>query len=335
MRGEIIMPGFTTHYIGGILTYKEFPICQLKESISSYKSVYQLGLQGPDIFLYNLLDLLPKTHPPLGTYMHTKHTGAFIHNCLKHIISASKKEQNLLLAYLSGFLCHYCLDSQCHPYIYSKSGYHHKTYEYTKNSINPRYYSHHLSLETIIDSLILERYPDCFPIDFPQKQKPILHPESIQIIAELLSSCIYKTYSIWASPRLIRHTIKSFIFENKCLSSLKNRRSRIQQLEEKCLGYPLLSSLIPSNNTDNTFDALNLNASIWHSPWQPSVSKNDTFLTLFHHGIKKCTDQLNILNSYLLSIRDGFIYSQDQCILYKKFIDMVGNLSYHSGLPLL
>ena len=48
------MPGFTTHYLLGIKTYKDIPENKLKSIISKHQWLYLLGLQGPDMFFYNL-----------------------------------------------------------------------------------------------------------------------------------------------------------------------------------------------------------------------------------------------------------------------------------------
>ena len=44
------MPGFTTHYILGMKSYNDLPNLPLKRIIAKYRWLYQLGLQGPDIF---------------------------------------------------------------------------------------------------------------------------------------------------------------------------------------------------------------------------------------------------------------------------------------------
>ena len=48
-RGDF-MPGFTTHYILGMKAYNDLPLNQLKFIIAKYRWLYQLGLQGPDMF---------------------------------------------------------------------------------------------------------------------------------------------------------------------------------------------------------------------------------------------------------------------------------------------
>lgn len=44
------MPGFTTHYILGMKAYNDLPANYLKFVITKYRWLYQLGLQGPDMF---------------------------------------------------------------------------------------------------------------------------------------------------------------------------------------------------------------------------------------------------------------------------------------------
>ena len=49
------MPGFTTHYLFGVKAYNDLPNNYLKHVISKYRWLYQIGLQGPDIFFIYIL----------------------------------------------------------------------------------------------------------------------------------------------------------------------------------------------------------------------------------------------------------------------------------------
>ena len=59
------MPGFTTHYILGTKAYNDMPQNNLKFIIAKYRWLYQLGLQGPDMFFYNLPILRPVSYTHL------------------------------------------------------------------------------------------------------------------------------------------------------------------------------------------------------------------------------------------------------------------------------
>ena len=63
------MPGFTTHYILGMKAYNNMPSGQLKFVIAKYRWLYQLGLQGPDMFFYNLPILRHRDYRNVGSWL--------------------------------------------------------------------------------------------------------------------------------------------------------------------------------------------------------------------------------------------------------------------------
>ena len=67
------MPGFTTHYLLGVKAYNDLPNNQLRRIISKYRWLYQLGLQGPDMFFYNIPILRHRDYRNVGSYMHENH----------------------------------------------------------------------------------------------------------------------------------------------------------------------------------------------------------------------------------------------------------------------
>ncbi len=60
------MPGFTTHYLLGVKAYNDLPNNQLRRIISKYRWLYQLGLQGPDMFFYNIPILRHRDYRNVG-----------------------------------------------------------------------------------------------------------------------------------------------------------------------------------------------------------------------------------------------------------------------------
>ena len=71
------MPGFTTHYILGMKAFNDLPSNPLKHIISKYRWLYQLGLQGPDMFFYNIPILRHRDYRNVGSYMHEHHVNLF------------------------------------------------------------------------------------------------------------------------------------------------------------------------------------------------------------------------------------------------------------------
>ena len=87
------MPGFTTHYILGMKAYNNMPSGQLKFVIAKYRWLYQLGLQGPDMFFYNLPILRHRDYRNVGSYMHEHHVNQFFRCCLENISKIESKQQ--------------------------------------------------------------------------------------------------------------------------------------------------------------------------------------------------------------------------------------------------
>ena len=107
------MPSTYTHYRFGRDVLVTLPV-QLQQQIESYRQLYDIGLHGPDIlFYYHPL----RTNPinQIGYQMHDEPAAQFFTQnatAWKYALN-----QDALESYLYGFVCHFILDSICHPYI--------------------------------------------------------------------------------------------------------------------------------------------------------------------------------------------------------------------------
>lgn len=106
------MPNQYAHYRFGTAQLKIMPqdaqrICRI------HRSLYDLGLHGPDIFFY----YNPATKNKLAALGHKYHFQSgftfFFRVC--RMLRLNPSEEGL--AYLFGVLGHYCLDAVCHPYV--------------------------------------------------------------------------------------------------------------------------------------------------------------------------------------------------------------------------
>ena len=103
------MPASYAHQRFGKQLLEQMP-SEIRQCIQRFRRMYDMGLQGPDIFFYYLpfLDTAPGK---LGKQYH-RMTGKdfFAQVCPKADSEAAR-------AYLYGLLAHYCLDSACHPFV--------------------------------------------------------------------------------------------------------------------------------------------------------------------------------------------------------------------------
>lgn len=107
------MPSAYTHYRFG----KEVLSClpsRFRKTIEQYMDLYHIGLHGPDILFY----YHPLTSNPInktGYDMHDEYADQFFKETSE--LWKTSANQEALKAYLYGFVCHFTLDSTCHPYI--------------------------------------------------------------------------------------------------------------------------------------------------------------------------------------------------------------------------
>lgn len=125
------MPTTYTHYRFGTDVYKRLPL-KVRQDIRPYLDLFCIGLHGPDLlFYYRALYRNPVNR--LGFAMHKKPGMDFFSAAADAlarqdvIVDADKLyEEDPVVppedaapsrAYLYGFLCHFALDSNCHPYV--------------------------------------------------------------------------------------------------------------------------------------------------------------------------------------------------------------------------
>lgn len=113
--------------------------------------VYRFGLVGPDPYLFYHFYIPPFSNRVnrYSSVMHREHTGDFLTALAKRA-----KDDRRVFSYLAGFLCHYALDSDTHPYINRKA----------KNQ-----FSMHMAIEHKLDKL--NGGEICIPPFLPEDMK--------------------------------------------------------------------------------------------------------------------------------------------------------------------
>ncbi len=106
------MPAVYAHYKFGREVYRALPQ-EIRQILRENKAAYLIGLHGPDLLFYY--------HPYMknrinqyGVRMHRESARFFFEKARKVY---EERPSYVLLSYLCGFMCHFMLDSECHPYI--------------------------------------------------------------------------------------------------------------------------------------------------------------------------------------------------------------------------
>lgn len=106
------MPTTYTHELFGKMVYQKLDEA-LQEIIMLNKMEFTVGLHGPDILFYTRPFHKNRINE-LGQRMHSEEAAGFFEKG-RALYLRTKNEG--VLSYLFGFVCHFMLDSTCHPYI--------------------------------------------------------------------------------------------------------------------------------------------------------------------------------------------------------------------------
>lgn len=323
------MPGFTTHYLLGIKTYKDIPENKLKSIISKHQWLYLLGLQGPDMFFYNLPILRHRDYRNVGSYMHDSHVNEFFKNSFTYMDSLSnttQKEQ--AISYIAGFMNHYIGDYICHPFVYGRIEH---------NIKSPSNYTHglHAALENDIDAYLLMKYKKKKPSEFNQAATICLNSFEMQFISDFLYHTINETFypitynnNFQVTKPMIHRSILAMKYGCRTLADITGKKKqKIQKVEKIFLKKPIVSHKFVSDDFFYSYEqALNLNHEVWLNPWDKRLASQESFLDLIKKWYQKCEEVYYIFDKCI-----PIILSSDSTD-FSTLLNSLGNYSYHSGL---
>ena len=132
------MPSTYAHRRFGANVLDHLP-APLREKLEAHRELYDIGLHGPDLLFYYHAE---KSTPvaALGNAMHDEPGRMFFDRARRVVHEEADREA--ALAYALGFVCHFALDSTCHPFVE----------QFTRESGVT-----HCEIETEFDNMLLRR----------------------------------------------------------------------------------------------------------------------------------------------------------------------------------
>lgn len=106
------MPSTYAHYRMGVALLPTMP-ADVRRTIGRFRRLFDVGLHGPDIFFYQN-PVLPTAVTALGSKFHEQTGREFFQRACR---VARLEKSEAAQAYIYGALCHYALDSVCHPFV--------------------------------------------------------------------------------------------------------------------------------------------------------------------------------------------------------------------------
>jgi len=240
---------------------------------------------------------------------------------LEHSMKLTGGEREAALSYICGYLTHYALDGNAHPYIYYKSGF--KTEGDSRPSLH--YSIRHQSFETNVDIEMLKLAASQEPAD--KRLWRLIRVSRLQAAgaASVISSGLSDVYGIKLGKRSVYRAMSSMVTITRLLQSRTGRRKRligsVEGLLMKESGY--VSSLIHDQRTDGQ-DYLNLRREPWAYPWdnpnEDSSLQSHAFTDMFQ---KSVDDSVRLIESFDCLLRGE--------VDLDAFLDMIGNNSFTTG----
>lgn len=340
------MPGFTTHYIMGMKVYNDLPSNPLKHLIAKYRWLYQLGLQGPDMFFYNLPILRYKDNRNVGSYMHEHHVRDFFVTYIQETLQIpSHQQREQAIAYFCGYVCHYICDSICHPFVYGRI-------QYDTDQSSMKYHGLHAQLENEIDAILLQKYKKKKPSQFNQAATICLNPQEMQFITRFLCDCINIAYypityenNYQVTPRMIHRSILAMRYGCRTLADPSgHKRNRVEFMESIFLKNPVITHKIVTDQAPDPRKSLNLDHETWTNPWDRRLASNASFMDLFRQSLARCGRVYSLIALRLLARQNPAPEltaehkktspeTVSEEIDFTDIIEELGNYSFHSGLP--
>jgi len=316
------MPGMISHYLCGELTAKQLEGTKIGTLIQKHREIYNLGTQGPDFFFYYLPCLLRPKLYLLGNVIHTSHVNAFFRSMLINALHLKGDERESAIAYICGYITHYVLDANTHPYIYYHSGF--KTQGDSRSKLH--YSVRHRDFETKLDTLMLKLIVHAEPASKRLWQLIHVDREQAKSAAKVISRGLGEVYDVKLRKKQVYRAMSSMITLTRVLQSNSGKRKLLLGAAES-LVMPekgALSSLIHDQQVDDTLGHLNLEGRKWVHPWDDpddhSSHKDHAFTDMFQKSVDDSAALMESLEQVL-----------HKNITLPVFLEKLGNRSFKTG----
>lgn len=313
------MPDIITHYIFGLDTMQSIKHTSICKCINKNRDLFLLGLQGPDPFYYHRL-LKKDNKAYIASRMHTEKTGDFLMSALCYIkkLEPSDKAFNECLSYISGFVCHYILDSMLHPYIFYFGGRRidgiPETYAYT---------GLHRKIELAIDTILCMEKLNVKSSSFKVGQTVLKLGTPPESLRNLLNNTLFLNYGISEGGQLFNESYKDMKTYFKLTYDPLGTKKGFAKMSSPFISkdiQPLADAFSYHNCVNPCFDYMNRAKRVWLHPITGNVYTFSVYDIIRNAGKKSVT-----LLQAIYDFVTGDLSSEDLRIL-------IPNISYLTGL---
>lgn len=293
------MPDILTHILQGEDVFKSLrelskngndPALTAASAISARPDLFFLGTQGPDIFYYH--GFWPwqrkRSLSWLGNKLHLEKTGAFFSEGFRYLSNlrpVSEKAYNELFSYLCGCICHWALDRNAHPYIYSSAG-----YDFSGNRETGKYYYKHQKLEVIIDCILLKKKKNKEAFRQPIHSLLQLQGKFPSVVGGFYRDAVSKLYGLEINGKDVHKACSDMRRVFRLIYDPLNIKKVFVDALNKIL-YSLKGLKVPRplhpSCWDNKADYLNINRRQWCHPLVKDQVNTSSFEDILENSVQE------------------------------------------------
>lgn len=333
------MPAFATHEIFGEEACELLFENEIGQAIEKHKGVFRTGCQGPDIFFYNPFMGMGGKKLSLGSRMHETRMNAFFKAYLEELLEIRERfALETGISYFLGFLCHYSLDVQMHPYVYSRCGYDAAHPEDGKKLLPV-----HQRLEAVIDKQMLMAKKNCMPSAYYPEKRIIITKKELEVIADIMSRTLTRVYHLGVRPENIKASYWSMRTAMKQVYDHSGKRKeKISRFENLILRKDLIGNMVVNDDLQDTMDAMNQKNSPWAHPWEKGESYCTHVWQMYDDALEDFQNYVEGVKPMLTGMFQRIMLIEQQKSRAEMVTDalreeiprsakVIGNKSYHSG----
>ena len=314
------MPSSVTHYFFSSDVYDKLNK-KIKEKISPCLGEYKIFSQGPDsYFFYNFhLTKKAKKVQKINIAMQHSHVNEHFLFLINYINQKKYYSNSMVMGYLYGQICHFVLDTMCHPFIIFNTG----IYDIEDN-MTYKYNGLHEEMEYYIDCYLIYVREKILPKKYKAYKKLFVNIKFNNEIKDLINNVTFNVYGFSNVSKIYLKSIKNMkTFYHIFNYDRFGIKKKVYRIMDKVCGNKIIRKEELSFNIDpmSKLFYLNNEKNTWYHPCNKKESYNYSFLELYKISINKA---VNIINEIDKMLKKGEINND-------KIKTLFGNLDYGKG----
>lgn len=261
------MADFVAHHLFGKQAAEVFPQ-PAQRLITQRPACYFWGCQGPDPLFYRKILLGSPLHKT-GNRMHSEKTDELFFALSRGVKCLSGDARDIAGAYFYGFLCHYALDSEIHPYVYCRQEQIRSADEKLSAS------AVHCQIESDIDSELYLREYGVPVTEFEPGAHYTLSLEEKAVLSALLRMVLLTVYGEDVPTRDLRRSFEEMLaWEEFLYSDSRMVYYGAQKLERLYGRGALLTGHMNVERPE--WDCMNEGHDPWNNLWTPGETRTES-----------------------------------------------------------